>query len=165
MVLVHALQLSYQPITWSPWCSFKSRHLSFFCTGWPWWDRFTSFCIEHHGFCYREDVNRPQILDTMHTMWILQETSYHLGAMMMSVLHQVLDFYGVIMGTTDIFVWGQGLRSPLNTVHSMIAQASGRLQGSLWCLLEALHCVVAFSSMVKVWEESLLGLKENCLTD
>lgn len=129
------------------------------------WDRFTSFCIEHHGFCYREDVNRPQILDTMHTMWILQETSYHLGAMMMSVLHQVLDFYGVIMGTTDIFVWGQGLRSPLNTVHSMIAQASGRLQGSLWCLLEALHCVVAFSSMVKVWEESLLGLKENCLID
>jgi len=120
MVLLHALQLSYQPITWSPWCSFKSRHLSFFCMGWPWWDRFTSFCIEHHGFCYREDVNRPQILDAMQTMWILQETSSDLGAMVMSALHQVLDFYGVIMGTTDIFVRGQGLRSPLNTVHSMI---------------------------------------------
>ena len=61
----------------------------------------------------------------MQTMWILQETSSDLGAMVMSALHQVLDFYGVIMGTTDIIVRGQGLRSPLNTVHSMIAQQEG----------------------------------------
>jgi hypothetical protein len=69
----------------------------------------------------------------MQTMWILQETSSDLGVMVMSVLHQVLDFYGGIVGTTDIFVRGQGLRSPLIIKYSSFhdTQASGRLQGSL----------------------------------
>lgn len=69
MVLVHAFQLNYYMV---------HRLLLqiiplILCTEVTLMRKFTSLGIEHHCFCYREDVDHPQIFDTMPTMWILQE--------------------------------------------------------------------------------------------